>query len=173
MIPRVLRIRSVPETLSVDGAMDTSVVVKGGQNLSYSYDEPFVKQRMDRILHFGSKRPSLFTIKFTKSNIFKGLWYYAQPSPAPLEFSLVVHGGKGFAGVVAGDMILFIFPIRLRCISKVCKPVTIRLTQLAGTLFLSRRSWKATISHTLLSRMRVSTCLRVRPKVKLSNRYHY
>ncbi|KAH6952441.1 hypothetical protein BKA56DRAFT_663714 [Ilyonectria sp. MPI-CAGE-AT-0026] len=86
---RTYRTRSLPEAYSLAG-VDTVVANAGSQNISFSFDGPQIKQRIDR------------------SHELSAFYYFARPRLDPIEYSLVVQGGeKGFAATVEGSSILF------------------------------------------------------------------
>ncbi|RBQ72874.1 hypothetical protein FVER14953_20555 [Fusarium verticillioides] len=63
----------------------------GSQNISFSYDQPHMKQRIDRFHESGE------------------MFLLARPALDPFKYSLVVQGGeKGYAAVVDGNMNLFV-----------------------------------------------------------------
>ncbi|KAF5018931.1 hypothetical protein F66182_9073 [Fusarium sp. NRRL 66182] len=65
---------------------DAPAMCSGRQNLTFSYDQPHVKQRIDRNAALGP------------------VWSFARPDLQPMEYSLVVQGGDdGFAAVVEGS----------------------------------------------------------------------
>ncbi|KAH6995336.1 hypothetical protein EDB80DRAFT_877204 [Ilyonectria destructans] len=64
----------MPQTFSLT-SLDQTVASAGRQNVSFLFDEGFVKQRIDRFQGIG-----LFFI-------------YGHPDLEPLDFSLVVQGG--------------------------------------------------------------------------------
>ncbi|RKK33620.1 hypothetical protein BFJ68_g1372 [Fusarium oxysporum] len=81
---------SVPQSISVDGTLDLAVVVSGGQNMSYSYGESAIKQRLDRVAALAPP------------------WVFARPSLQPMNYSLLVQGGEdGYAAVVSGSYNIF------------------------------------------------------------------
>ncbi|RMI95824.1 hypothetical protein CDV36_016379 [Fusarium kuroshium] len=83
--PRIYRTRTVMESFSITG-LDKFTSTTGQQNISFSYDGPYIKQRIDRFHQLDAA------------------WGWARPLLEPFNFSLVIQGGsEGFAAVVAGS----------------------------------------------------------------------
>ncbi|KFA51015.1 hypothetical protein S40293_09923 [Stachybotrys chartarum IBT 40293] len=69
---------------------DRFIVIGGSQNVSFSYHDKELHQRIDR--------------SYTPSELF----VFARPDVPPRDFSLVVHGGdSGFACFVQGNYLIF------------------------------------------------------------------
>ncbi|KAH7159271.1 hypothetical protein DER46DRAFT_508618 [Fusarium sp. MPI-SDFR-AT-0072] len=85
----VYRTRTLMEAYSVLG-VDNMMSPAGSQNISFSYDQPHIKQRIDRFHEAGE------------------MFLLARPGLDPFKYSLVVQGGKeGYAAVVEGTINLF------------------------------------------------------------------
>ncbi|CBX98081.1 hypothetical protein IAQ61_010184 [Plenodomus lingam] len=83
------RTKSIMVTISLD-SMDQSVVTRGSQTLTFSYEEPGLKQRIDKLATFGT------------------VWFFARPTLQPMDYSLVVRDGdEGFAAVTRGSYAIF------------------------------------------------------------------
>ncbi|RSL96332.1 hypothetical protein CDV31_013510 [Fusarium ambrosium] len=86
---RVLRIRPLYMAVSLNTA-DQVAVRSGLQNISFSFEEKHIKQRIDRFAVLGT------TLAFARANL------------EPMEYSLVIQGGElGFAANVAGSYSVF------------------------------------------------------------------
>ncbi|KAG7424614.1 hypothetical protein Forpi1262_v014442 [Fusarium oxysporum f. sp. raphani] len=85
----VYRTRTLMEAYSVLG-VDNMMSPAGSQNISFSYDQPHIKQRIDRFHEAGE------------------MFLLARPALDPFKYSLVLQGGKkGYVAVVEGTMNLF------------------------------------------------------------------
>ncbi|KAH8654373.1 hypothetical protein BGZ61DRAFT_373521, partial [Ilyonectria robusta] len=83
------RTRTLMETYSLTG-LDRFISTTGRQNISFSFDGPDIKQRIDRFHQLDA------------------VWAFARPLLEPFDFSLVVRGGEeGFAAVVEGSYNLY------------------------------------------------------------------
>ncbi|KAF5554615.1 metallo-beta-lactamase superfamily [Fusarium mexicanum] len=86
----VYRTRTLMEAYSMTG-VDNMMSPAGSQNMSFSYDQPHIKQRIDRFHESGE------------------MFLLARPALDPFKYSLAVQGGdKGYAAVVDGTMNLFV-----------------------------------------------------------------
>ncbi|KUL83281.1 hypothetical protein ZTR_09152 [Talaromyces verruculosus] len=85
----VYRTRTLMEAYSLTG-VDNSISPVGRQNVSFSYSQPEMKQRIDRFHEAGE------------------MFLLARPLLDSFGYSLVLQGGeKGYAAVVQGNMNLF------------------------------------------------------------------
>uniref|UniRef100_A0A0D2XT17 Uncharacterized protein n=1 Tax=Fusarium oxysporum (strain Fo5176) TaxID=660025 RepID=A0A0D2XT17_FUSOF len=85
----VYRTRTLMEAYSVLG-VDNMMSPAGSQNISFSYDQPHIMQRIDRFHEAGE------------------IFLLARPALDPFHYSLVLQGGKkGYAAIVEGTMNLF------------------------------------------------------------------
>ncbi|WKT54478.1 Metallo-beta-lactamase [Fusarium oxysporum f. sp. vasinfectum] len=85
----ILRTKGLMLSISVEG-LDQAVVAAGRQNVTFSYDQPHVKQRIHKVAQLGAA--------FT----------FARPKLEPMDFSYVVEGGDdGFAAHIGGSSIVF------------------------------------------------------------------
>ncbi|KAF5236593.1 hypothetical protein FANTH_11204 [Fusarium anthophilum] len=86
----VYRTGTLMEAYSMTG-VDNMMSPAGSQNMSFSYDQPHIKQRIDRFHESGE------------------MFLLARPFLDPFKYSLVVQSGdKGYAAVVDGTMNLFV-----------------------------------------------------------------
>ncbi|KAH6949729.1 hypothetical protein BKA56DRAFT_738823 [Ilyonectria sp. MPI-CAGE-AT-0026] len=77
----ILRAKTMMLAISTDG-LDQTAVSAGRQNVTFSFDQLHVKQRIDQVAQIGS------------------IWTFARASLEPMDFSLLVDGGdEGFAAV--------------------------------------------------------------------------
>ncbi|KAH7402739.1 hypothetical protein BKA66DRAFT_564639 [Pyrenochaeta sp. MPI-SDFR-AT-0127] len=85
----ILRGKTLMLAISLHG-VDNAGVAAGRQNITFAFDEPHIKQRVDRFAMLGPA----FT--FGRANL------------QPMDYSMVVKGGdKGFAAVVRGSYNLY------------------------------------------------------------------
>ncbi|EEY19618.1 conserved hypothetical protein [Verticillium alfalfae VaMs.102] len=85
----IYRTRSMLESYDLVG-VDIPFSTIGNQNVSFSFDGPSIKQRIERNHQLGP------------------YWGFARAALQPMDFTLVVHGGnQGFASVVEGSASLF------------------------------------------------------------------
>ncbi|KAH7141949.1 hypothetical protein EDB81DRAFT_899393 [Dactylonectria macrodidyma] len=85
----ILRAKTLMLAISMDG-LDQAAVTAGRQNVTFSFDRPHVKQRIDKLAQLGAT------------------WTFGRASLEPMDFSLLIEGGdEGFAAVVEGSYNLY------------------------------------------------------------------
>ncbi|KAF9878639.1 hypothetical protein CkaCkLH20_04131 [Colletotrichum karsti] len=85
----ILRERTLMLAISVSG-VDNAAVTAGRQNVSFSYGQEQIQQRIDKVASLGPG------------------WTFGRANLAPMDFSIVVGGGaNGFAAVTRGSYNLY------------------------------------------------------------------
>ncbi|PSN63136.1 hypothetical protein BS50DRAFT_648585 [Corynespora cassiicola Philippines] len=87
---QIFRTRALIQSYTVGNA-DVAVSTAGGQNMTFSYEDGYIKQRIDR------------------AHQLDRIWVVGRPQLEPVEFSMVVQTGTdGYACVVEGSNGIFV-----------------------------------------------------------------
>jgi hypothetical protein len=92
---------------------NTYVSIGGKQNVTFSYTSPHLQQRIDRLHYLSvSEMEMLNEDKLIKLIIeYVDFWYFGSPAEAPVNYTLVVQGGKnGYACYKEGNGLIFMDP---------------------------------------------------------------
>ncbi|KAH7116419.1 hypothetical protein EDB81DRAFT_668834 [Dactylonectria macrodidyma] len=85
----ILRSKGLMLSISVHG-LDQATIAAGRQNVTFSFEQPHVKQRIDTIAQLGAT------------------WTFSRPTLEPMDFSHLVEGGDdGFAARLRGSSLVF------------------------------------------------------------------
>jgi hypothetical protein len=81
------------EAFALKGA-DTSIATAGHQNISFSYTDQNLRQRIDRFHYLGGKNIPLDSSRMEKHLLGLDIWVFGNPGLVPMDYSLTVHGGN-------------------------------------------------------------------------------